>query len=51
MPIISLISSQPPVVGRMAERVKKPFYGDRVISMAWSRFNSYPRRTRCCVLG
>jgi len=29
------------------------FYGDRVITIAWSRFNSHshPRRTRCCVLG
>jgi len=25
--------------------------GDRVITTAWSRFNSQPHRTRCCVLG
>jgi len=37
--------------GSIAERVKKRFYGDRVITIAWSRFNSYSHRTRCCALG
>jgi len=31
--------------------LKRLFYGDRVITNAWSRFNSRPHRTRCCVLG
>jgi len=31
--------------------LKRRFYGDRVIMIAWSRFNSYGRRTCCCVLG
>jgi len=31
--------------------LKRRFYGDRKITIAWSRFNFNPRRTRCCVLG
>jgi len=31
--------------------LKRSFYGDRVIAIAWSRFNTQTRRTRCCVLG
>jgi len=31
--------------------LKRHFYGDRVITIAWSRLNSHPYRTRCCVLG
>jgi len=31
--------------------LKRRFYGNRVITIAWSRFNSHPYRTRCCVLG
>jgi len=31
--------------------LKRSFYGVRMITIAWSRFNSHPRRTRCCVLG
>jgi len=31
--------------------LKHRFYGDRVIATAWSRFNSHPLCTRCCVLG
>jgi len=31
--------------------LKRRFYGDHVITIAWSRFNSHPHRTRCCVLG
>jgi len=30
--------------------LKRCFYGDRVITIAWSRFNSRSHRTRCCVL-
>jgi len=33
-------------VGSVAERVKAPFYGSRVITIAWSMFSSHPRRTR-----
>jgi len=32
-------------------RLKRRFKSDRVITIAWSRFNSYPRHTCCCVLG
>jgi len=31
--------------------LKRLFYGDRVITIAWSRFNSHPHRTCCCFLG
>jgi len=31
--------------------LKRRFYGDLVITIAWSRFNSHLHRTRCCVLG
>jgi len=31
--------------------LKRRFYDDRVIMIAWSRFNSKPHRTRCCFLG
>jgi len=31
--------------------LKCRFYGDRVITIAWSRFDSHPHRKRCCVLG
>jgi len=31
--------------------LKRRCYGNYVITIAWSRFNSHPRRTRCCVLG
>jgi len=27
----------------VGERVKAPLYGDRVITIVWSRFNSCPR--------
>jgi len=26
-------------------------FGNRVITIAWSTFNSYPHRTRCCIHG
>jgi len=29
----------------------KRFYGNRVITITWSRFNSHSHRTHCCVLG
>jgi len=32
-------------------RLKRRFYGDRVITIAWSRFHSHLHRTHCCVLG
>jgi len=31
--------------------LKRRFYGVRVITITWSRFNTYPHQTRCCVLG
>jgi len=31
--------------------LNRRFYGGRVITIGWSRFNSHSRRTRCCVLG
>jgi len=34
----------------MAKRVKVPFLQDRVIMIAWSRYNFHPHHTRCCVL-
>jgi len=33
------------------KRLKRRFYGDRVITIAWSRFSSHPHRARCCALG
>jgi len=30
--------------------LKRHFHGDRVITIAWSRFNSHTHRARCCVL-
>jgi len=35
----------------LPKELKRRFYGDRVITIAWSRFNSHPHRTRSCVLG
>jgi len=32
-------------------RLKCRFYGDRAITIAWSRFNTHSHRIRCCVLG
>jgi len=29
---------------------KRRFYGDRMITTAWSRFNSYSHCNHCCVL-
>jgi len=34
-----------------AAALKRRIYGNRVITIAWSTFNSNPHRTRCCVLG
>jgi len=31
--------------------LKRRFYGDRVITIMWSRFNTHPYHARCCVLG
>jgi len=31
--------------------VIRRFYGNRVIIIAWSWFNSHTHRTRCCFLG
>jgi len=31
--------------------LKRRSYGNRVITIAWSRFNFHPYHTRCCVLG
>jgi len=32
-------------------KLQRRFYGDRVITIAWSWFSSHPHRTRCWVLG
>jgi len=37
-------------VGSVPRGLKRRFYVDRVITIAWSRFNSHPHRTRYCVL-
>jgi len=31
--------------------LKRRLYGNRVNTIVWSRFNSHPYRTRCCILG
>jgi len=31
--------------------LKRHFYSDHMIMIAWYRFNSHPHRTHCCVLG
>jgi len=49
--MLKLKSNRKIIVDNVADRVKVPFYGNRVITIAWSRFNSHPRRTRYCVLG
>jgi len=33
------------------EGLNRCFYGNRVITIAWSKFNSHPHHTCCCVLG
>jgi len=38
-------------VGSVAKKVKAPFLRRPLITIAWSRFNSHPHQTRCCVLG
>jgi len=43
------ILRKPFFVGRCPRGLKRRFYGT-VIVIAWSWFNSYPRRVRCCVL-
>jgi len=35
----------------MPRGLKHRFYGDSEIMIAWSRFNSHPHRTCCCILG
>jgi len=38
-------------VSSVAERVKAPFLRRPCGHNVWSKFNSHPHRTRCCVLG
>jgi len=40
-----------PMSATWPRRLKRRHYGDCVITSAWSRFNSHPGCTCCCVLG